>query len=234
MSHLPLVKTAVEFVTESLRAQADPAKASGMQAYMKTDMPFYGVQKPGREPIARQLVADFPPSDRAEYEALVLGLWGLPHREEKYLALEVARRHRAFVDSASLPLYRRLIVEGGWWDFVDEVATHLIRDLTLREPETTWPEVDTWIESSDMWLRRSAIICQVGAKDRTDSRRLFTYCEARMHEEEFFIRKAIGWALREYARTAPDAVARFAGTNRDRLSALSYREATKHIGHLVS
>jgi 3-methyladenine DNA glycosylase AlkD len=227
------VAAAIRRAQRALREQADPSKATGMQAYMKTDMPFYGVQKPGREPIARQLVADFPPADRAEYEALVLGLWGLPHREEKYLALELAHRHRAFVDSASLPLYRRLIVEGAWWDFVDEVATHLIRHLVLREPEETWHEVDTWIESPDMWLRRSAIICQVGAKERTDSRRLFAYCEARLDEKEFFIRKAIGWALREYARTAPEDVAWFARAHRDQLSGLSYREATKHIGHLV-
>jgi 3-methyladenine DNA glycosylase AlkD len=228
------VIAATRYAQRALAERADPSKATGMQAYMKTEMPFYGVQKPGREPIARQLGADFPPADRTEYVALVLGLWGLPHREEKYLALELARRHHAFVDSASLPLYRRLIVEGAWWDFVDEVATHLIRDLVLQEPEETWPEIDAWVDSADMWLRRSAIICQVGAKDRTDSRRLFTYCEARMHEKEFFIRKAIGWALREYSRTAPDAVARFAGAHRAQLSALSYREATKHIGHLVS
>jgi 3-methyladenine DNA glycosylase AlkD len=227
------VAAAIRFAQRALHESADPAKAAGMQAYMKTDMPFYGVQKPAREPIARRLVVDFPPIDRAEYEGLVLGLWDLPHREEKYLALEIARRHRGYVDATSLPLYRRLIVEGAWWDFVDEVATHLIRDLVLRQPEHTWPEVDTWIDSPDMWLRRSAIICQVGAKERTDGGRLFGFCEARLDEKEFFIRKAIGWALREYARTEPEAVAGFVMANRDRVSGLTFREATKHIGHLI-
>ncbi len=205
-----------------------------MQAYMKTDMPFYGVQKPARVPIARHLVAEFPPQTRDQYQGLVLGLWDLPHREEKYLALEVAERHRRFVDTASLPLYRRLIVEGAWWDFVDEVATHLVRALVLEEPRKSWAEIDTWIGSEDMWLRRSAIICQVGAKERTDARRLFSFCKARLDEREFFIRKAIGWALREYAKTDPEAVARFVEANRSELSTLSFREATKHIGHLVS
>ena len=225
---------AVAYVAEALSRAANPEKAAGMQAYMKTDMPFYGVQKPARTPILRQLVHDFPPADRDGYQALVLALWNLPHREEKYLALGVAQHFRSFVDTVSLPLYRRLIVEGAWWDFVDEVATHLIRDLVMNHPNEAWPEVDTWIEDPDMWLRRSAIICQVGARGKTDAERLFAFSGARLEEKEFFIRKAIGWALRDYARTDPEAVAGFVTTNRDRLSGLSFREATKHIGHLVS
>ena len=113
------------------------------------------------------------------------------------------------------------------------MATHLIRTLVLDEPQKAWIEVDTWIDAEDLWLRRSAIICQIGAKDRTDADRLFAFCESRLEEPEFFIRKAIGWALREYAKTDPEAVARFVNRHHDRMSGLSYREATKHIGHLV-
>jgi 3-methyladenine DNA glycosylase AlkD len=228
-----MVDRACVFVSSSLAELAQPEKAVDMQAYMKTDMPFYGVQKPARVLILRQLVRDFPPADRNEYESLVLGLWGLPHREEKYVALGIAQHFRSFVDTASLPLYRRLIVEGAWWDFVDAVATDLIRRLVVNHPAEAWPEVDTWIEDGDMWLRRSAIICQVGAKEKTDAKRLFTFCVARVEEKEFFIRKAIGWSLREYAKTDPDSVAGFVMAHRDRLSGLSFREATKHIQHLI-
>lgn len=228
-----LVDRARRFAADALSAAADPDKALGMQAYMKTDMPFYGVQKPGRGPILRRLVDVYPPTDRDEYQALVLGLWNLPHREEKYLALGVAQAHRGFVEPAALPLYRKLIVEGAWWDLVDEVATHLIRDLVVGYPEGTWPVVDRWIDHEDMWLRRTAIICQVGAKDRTDSRRLFDFCVRRSPDNEFFIRKAIGWALRDYARTDPVAVAEFAQGHREELSSLSFREATKHLGALI-
>ena len=224
---------AVAYVVEALSRASNPEKAVGMQAYMKTGMPFYGVQKAARTLILRQLVHDFPPADLDEYEALVLGLWNLPHREEKYLALAVAQHFSSFVDTASLPLYRRLIVKGAWWDFVDEVATHLIRHLVVNHPEEAWGEVDTWIDDPDMWLRRSAIICQVGAKDRTDAKRLFSFCAGRQDEKEFFIRKAIGWALRDYARTDPEAVAQFVMEHRAQLSGLSFREATKHIGELV-
>jgi 3-methyladenine DNA glycosylase AlkD len=227
------VLEARRFASAALTAAADPSKAEGMQAYMKTDMPFYGVQKPAREGILRDLVRDFPPSEAASYEQLVLVLWDLPHREEKYLALGVARRFEEFVTPEALPLYRRLIVEGAWWDLVDEVATHLICDLVLGYPDEVWPTVDTWIDDDDMWLRRTAIICQVGAKERTDAVRLFGFCEKRSFEKEFFIRKAIGWALRQHARVDPEAVARFVISHRDGLSGLSYREATRHLGHLL-
>lgn len=227
------IHVAVAHVQTALRAAADPEKASGMQAYMKTEMPFYGVQKPGRTKILRHIRTEYVPVTREDYEDLVTALWELPHREEKYLAQAVAGAFRDFIVPGSLPLYRRFIVEGAWWDFVDEAATHLVCPLLIGYPDEIWSEVDSWIDHDDMWLRRAAIICQVGAKEHTDADRLFRYCEKRAHEKEFFIRKAIGWALRDYARTEPEAVARFVSEHREQLSGLSYREATKHIGELV-
>jgi 3-methyladenine DNA glycosylase AlkD len=228
------ITEARRFVDAELTAAADPAKAHAMARYMKTEMPFYGVQKPGRVTILRKLVQAFPPTDREKYEALVAGLWDLPHREEKYLALGFARHFERFVIPQSVPLYRRLIVEGAWWDFVDEIATKLIRRVVVDDPARTWPVVEAWIDDEVMWLRRTAILCQIGAKENTDTDRLFRFCAERAFEKEFFIRKAIGWALREHARIDPETVARFVSTHREQLSALSYREATKHIGHLVS
>ncbi len=227
------VARAREFVTGALAKVANPGKVQGMQAYMKTDMPFYGVQKEGRTAILRHLVRDFDPADRSEYEDLVLGLWALPHREEKYLALAFARHFKTFIVTGSLPLYRRLIVEGAWWDFVDEIATKLVRQLVLEKPAETWPVVDEWVHDEDMWLRRTAILCQIGARERTDVDRLFRFCAQRAFEKEFFIRKAIGWALREYAKTDPEAVAGFVIEHRDQLSGLSFREASKHMGNLL-
>ncbi|HEY6634756.1 MAG TPA: DNA alkylation repair protein [Acidimicrobiia bacterium] len=228
------VSAASRLVSSSLAEVADPAKAAGMQAYMKTDMPFYGVQKPARTRIMRRLRDEFPPGTLAEYDALATALWVLPHREEKYLAQAVATQFERFIVPDSMPLYLRFIVEGAWWDFVDETATHLVRELVLGFPAETWPTVDVWNDADDMWLRRASIICQIGAKERTDVDRLFAFCERRMHEQEFFIRKAIGWALREHAKTDPEAVASFVARHRGGLSPLSSREATKHIGHLVT
>lgn len=227
------IDEACEYVSGALAAVSDKEKAAGMQAYMKTDMPIYGVQKAVRTPILRRLVGKFAPEDRDQYESLVLALWALPHREEKYLAQGVAVSHSQYIVPESLPLFRRMITEGAWWDFVDETATHVVRYLTINHADRTWPEVDTWIDDDDLWLRRSAIICQVGAKRHTDSERLLRFCEKRAFEKEFFIRKAIGWSLREYAKTDADLVARFVKDHREELSGLSFREATKHIRHLV-
>lgn len=227
------VIAACRLVSSELEAVADPEKAPAMQAYMRSDMSFYGVQKASRTPILRDLVKRFQPQDPGEYRQLVVGLWNLEHREEKYIAIGVARHFKAFIRPEQTDLYQTLIVEGAWWDLVDEVATKLIGPLVVEFPAEAWRFVDKWAEDPDMWLRRTALICQVGAKERTDFARLSRFCAARAHEEEFFIRKAIGWALREYSKTDPEAVAAFINSHLDELSGLSYREGSKHIRDLV-
>jgi 3-methyladenine DNA glycosylase AlkD len=219
----------VALTTQRLSEAADPEKAGPMAAYLKTDMPFYGVQTAGRVPIRREIKARFPPADPEEYRKAVLALWNLPHREEKYLAIGYARSFPAHIAPASLPLYRKMIVEGAWWDLVDGVASDLVGTVLLDARSETTPTIEAWIDDPDLWLRRTAIICQLRHNERTDVGLLFRACEARMAETEFFIRKAIGWALRQYARTDPEAVRRFVIDHRDRMSGLSYREATKHL-----
>ena len=212
-----------------LAEQADPAKAPAMAAYMKTTMPFYGVSSPARKAIGRELAKGFPPQDRDAYLGGVLALWGLPHREEKYLAIDYAKAFPGMITPTELPLYRRMVVEGAWWDFVDDIAVHLVGHTVLNDPEAAWPVVDPWIDDPEMWLRRTAILSQNRSRGLTDSHRLFDFCLRRAHEREFFIRKAIGWALREYARTDPDAVRRFLVDHRAELAPLSVREASKHL-----
>ena len=156
-------------------------------------------------------------------------MWERPHREEKYCAISLAVDHPEYVTIGSVPLYRRMIREGAWWDFVDEIAAHLIGKVLLDDRERMALKLDRWINDENMWIRRTAILSQLKHKAATDQDRLFGYCLRRADEKEFFIRKAIGWALREYAKTEPDAVRTFALEHRDRLSGLSFREATKHL-----
>ncbi|MCZ7585962.1 MAG: DNA alkylation repair protein [Deltaproteobacteria bacterium] len=163
------------------------------------------------------------------YEAGIVALWNRPHREMKYAAIDLARGKREFITPASLPLYERLVREGAWWDLVDEVAAHLIGEVLLHHRKETSPLLDRFIADDDFWIRRTAIIAQVRHKEKTDARRLFRYALARAHEKEFFIRKAIGWALRDYSRTNPDAVRRFLDEHGDKLSGLSRREASRHL-----
>jgi len=217
----------VRFVEQSLAACANQRKAVEMAAYMKTALPFYGVPQPGREAILREIKTRFTPSLSRDYERAVLSLWRLEHREEKYLALAVAQTYPDFIRPQSLPLYERIIREGAWWDFVDEIAGRILGPLLLNYPGQVWPLIDRWIDDEALWIRRAAILCQLKHKHRTDHVRLFRYCLARAGDKDFFMRKGIGWALRQYSYTAPERVRAFLLKNRDKLSMLSYREGSK-------
>lgn len=219
----------VRFVAEELAAAGNPRDAVAVAAYMKTEMPFHGVKKPGRTPIFREMISRFPIESASDYRAAVAALWALPHREEKYFAIGLAGACRDHITLRHVDLYERMIVEGAWWDFVDGIAADLIGKVLLDERVEMSHRLDGWIDHENMWLRRTAIISQLRHKEATDEERLFRYALRRAHEKEFFIRKAIGWALREYAKTAPDAVREFVLANRAAWSGLTFREATKHL-----
>ena len=219
----------VSFVAEELAARADPEKAGPMAAYLKTDMPFYGVQKKGRTEVFRLVKRAITIDSHDDYRDAVLRLWRQPHREEKYLAIGIARDYGRFVTADNLDLYRQLVVEGAWWDFVDEVAINCVGIAFLNDRERVRPTIEAWVDDDVMWLRRTSLISPIKHKTETDHEMLFDHCLRRADEPEFFIRKAIGWTLREYAKSEPDRVRDFVLAHRDRWSGLSFREATKHL-----
>ncbi len=224
-------KELILFVQSSFKKLANKQKSIEMAAYMKTSMPFYGVQKPDRSPIYKAIKKDFKPDNVDEYKEFVLALWSLPHREEKYAALEIALQHKKFITTESLDLYEQLIREGAWWDFVDVIAVHLVGQTLLDERKSVKPLMDKWVKDSDMWIRRTAILSQNKHKKETDEKMLFDYCKKRMHEREFFIAKAIGWALREYSYTNPKSVKLFLNENKNELAPLSIREGGKRLNN---
>lgn len=225
-------KIAVEaqkFLVSEFSLLADADKAVEMAAYMKTDMPFWGIQKPDREPIYRQLAKNFAPSNHDEYAQVIRKIWKGKHREEKYAALDYAVRGKKFIDPSMIPLYEELVRDGAWWDLVDPLATLLIGIAFLNDQKAVKPIMKKWVDDDDMWIRRSAILSMNKHKEKTDEKLLYDFCLRRAHEKEFFIRKAIGWALREYSYKAPDSVRTFLETNRSKLSPLSYREGAKQL-----
>ena len=219
----------IEAVRAALREAAQPELAGPMQAYMKSATPFLGVRVPVMRTLTRAEAKRRPFATSADLIDTVLWLWQeAGYREERYAAITLldtpaARRLR---DPALLHTLRELIVTGAWWDYVDELA-HRAGDLLAGWPAEVRPTLLTWTRSDDRWLRRASIICQLGARDRTDIELLTIAIESDMHDSDFFIRKAIGWALRDYARTDPAWVQSFAGTRE--LSPLSRREALKHL-----
>jgi 3-methyladenine DNA glycosylase AlkD len=205
-----------------------------MQRYMKSELPFRGVQAPQLRRVVRQARADHPLRDFEEWRDAILGLWrGARFREERYAAIAIAdaRRYRSWADDlAALPLYEELIVDGAWWDLVDPVATHRVGALLRAHPRELVPVLRTWAKDDDHWRRRAAILAQIGFGSDTDAPLLYALIEPSLRERDFFLRKAIGWALRQYARVAPDEVRRYVSEHETELSPLSRREALRRIG----
>lgn len=218
-------------IREALAAAGDPAKAAQQQRYMKSSMPYRGLSSPELRALLRPLLAAYQPASRAAWEATVRELWDrATHREEWYAALSVARHRlaRPWLDPGSMPLWRHLVTTGAWWDVVDETATHLVRDTLAGHPAAVAPMVEAWSVDDDPWLRRAAVLCQVGRGADTDVELLRKVVEANVADRSFWLRKAIGWALRDHARTDPAWVWSEVDRLGDRLSGLSRREATKH------
>ncbi|MCL1588813.1 MAG: DNA alkylation repair protein [Actinomycetia bacterium] len=214
---------------ELLTQAADPAKAGPMAAYMKTEMPFYGVSSHKRKVISRLLATEFPATSRAEYVHAVRTLWHGEFREEKYLAIAYARLFPHYVTLSSIPMYRTMITQGAWWDFIDEIAAHLVGSVLLRQRDRLTPTMESWTMSTDMWLARTSIICQLRHKADTDTEFLDSACTRNLESTEFFIRKAIGWALREFGKTNPAWVIGYVERHQDEMSGLTHREAVKHL-----
>jgi 3-methyladenine DNA glycosylase AlkD len=215
-------------LTRAYAAAADPRRAASAAAYMRDAFPFLGIMTPARRKLSREVLAGTPRPDEADCTAIALRCWALPEREYRYFAVDYLRRHVGRSCSAGfLPTVRHLITTGSWWDTVDPLAAHVVGPLVAADPALP-ALMDRWIEDDDLWAARTALLHQLTYKSATDPDRLFGYCLRQAAHPDFFIRKAIGWALREYAYTDPDAVYEFVESARDRLSPLSVREALKH------
>lgn len=222
----------IEAVRVELARAADPAKAPAMQAYMKSEMPYFGVQSPQMRAICRAVFAAHPLASFELWRDTALTLWrDARYREERYAAIALTgdRLYRAYQRLDTLPMYEEMIVSGAWWDYVDDLATHQIGLLLSLYPQPMRAAMLVWSRDADLWKRRTAILCQNTFKEKTDEELLFACIEPNLGDREFFMRKAIGWALREYAKTRPDAVRRYVREHEDTLSPLSRREATKHL-----
>ncbi|HZC71388.1 MAG TPA: DNA alkylation repair protein [Jatrophihabitans sp.] len=226
---MPADAELIAAVRAGLHELADPARAPGMAAYMKSTMPCLGVRLPQVRGIVRAAARERPPRTTAELRDTVLKLWReAAYREERYAATALlnAPGVRRLREPDLITLYQELIVTGAWWDHVDEVSGR-VGELLLEFPAQIRPVVAGWQRSTDRWLRRTSIICQRSARDRTDLALLTGAIEANADDRDFFLRKAIGWALRSYAYTDPEWVRAFVSGHK--LSPLSVREATKHL-----
>ncbi|MEY2927300.1 MAG: hypothetical protein RL367_1777 [Pseudomonadota bacterium] len=225
--------TLSERLRTAMAAVAEPDRAPKMQAYMKSAMPYLGVSAVPLRKVCNLVFADVHYADSTAWQADVRGLWASARfREEYYAAIELCthKAARPFQRIDALPLYRDMLVSGAWWDVVDAIACHPLHSLLKNDRAAMTAAMRRWSGDENIWLRRSAIICQNRAGTAVDLDLLYTCIEPSLVSKEFFLRKAIGWALREVAWHNPDEVRRYVAANEGRLSGLSKREALKNIG----
>jgi 3-methyladenine DNA glycosylase AlkD len=222
----------VRAARKALREVADPAKAPIMQAYMKSKMPYLGIQATPLRKVARAVFATHKLASFSEWRDAVLEFWrGARYREERYLAIELVGypAYRKFRTLDALPMYEEMITTGAWWDYVDSIASHRVGELLRLYPVEMRRVLRRWAKSDDMWKRRSAILAQLGFNADTDLALLYDCIRPSIREKEFFLRKAIGWALRQFAKTDATEVHRYVAEHAAHLSPLSRREALKNI-----
>ncbi len=214
----------------ALETVADPTRAAPMQAYMRDQFVFLGVAAPQRRLAARGLLAGLKGIDADVLLEHAQLLWQQPQREYQHVALDMLALYRRQLGVEHLPALLGLARQRAWWDSVDGMAGIVgdVLQAELRRGGDGHAHMNAALQHEDFWLRRIAMLHQLGWRADTDAGWLFGAALTLAHEDEFFIRKAIGWALRDYARHAPAEVLAFATQHRQQLSPLSYREALKH------
>jgi 3-methyladenine DNA glycosylase AlkD len=206
----------------------DPERAVGQAAYMRDQFPFLGLTSAVRRAQARRALAGLPAPAETDLVDVAVACWARDEREFQQFACDYLTAHVGVPGPAFLDTAAELITTRSWWDTVDPLATRVVAGLVRRHPSLT-ARMDEWSEAADMWLVRTAILHQLHYRKATDTDRLFGYCARQASHRDFFVRKAIGWALRHYARTDPEAVRAYLAGQGDRLSPLSVREAAKHL-----
>jgi 3-methyladenine DNA glycosylase AlkD len=219
-SNLTLLKTAFS-------SAADVNKALEMARYMKNHFAFFGIPKPQRSEMEKSFISVHSKNTYTELKQTLLALWEDPHREMQYTGLNLMIKSKLWEHEDSILLFEQLIQHKSWWDTVDLIAGRCVGPYFLQFPQHRKIWIEKWLRSNNIWLNRTAMLFQLNYKKQTDEALLFHCAVSLSDSKEFFIQKAIGWALRQYARTAPESVWQFVMNHN--LKPLSRREALKHF-----
>ena len=209
-------------------AKQNPENAFAMAKYMKNNFPFFGIKTDERRHIFKEIWKENKQEVSANTREISLALHSKQEREFHYCAIEIlVKELKGSYKKEDIQLIEKLIITNTWWDSVDTIAKYILGEYLLQFPLETQNVIERFSNSENMWLNRSAILFQLGYKQKTNSAFLFSECIKQAHSKDFFIQKAIGWALREFAKTNPEAVRQFVGNNN--LKPLSTKEALKNI-----
>lgn len=223
MKHHPFVSA----IEAAFHGSLNDEIAIGMKAYLRNQFECLGIKKPVRVDLLKPYTAAFKSFSKEEWPKIILEIWQLPFREFQYAAMELCRTKSKAFSPEHLPLFEKLVTTRSWWDTVDFVASNLMGELFRKHPELIKEAIHRWMSTENFWLHRTAIIFQLKYGVKTNEKLLFQLCAHYAEEREFFIRKAIGWALRQYSKSNPKAVRSFIENHK--LSPLSLKEASKYI-----
>jgi len=212
---------------KSYKENVDPIYAKPMAKYMKNQFPYLGIKTPKRKQLFKDFIKEFGLPELSELKQITLELWELPEREFQYTALGILRKYTKRWDEYFIDILEQLIITKSWWDSVDGIASWLVGEHFKRFPQHRDEYIGKWMRSGNMWLQRTCILFQLSYKEKTDVMLLGGIIMSLNTSKEFFIQKAIGWALREYSKTDADAVINFVENNE--LASLSKREAYKWL-----
>ncbi len=215
-------------VRAALRPLRDAKRAAGMRAYMRERFEYLGVKTPERRAAIAAILRAFGPADAAELRKAAEGLWEMHEREYQYVAADLLARYHAVLSLADLPWLLALAQQKSWWDTVDSLVK-VVGKIVCRSGAAGRRAMDRAVRAENFWVRRIAMLHQLGLREETDTARLFRYADMLAPEKEFFIRKAIGWALRDYAWHDWRAVEKFLKSTSAPLSGLTVREASKNF-----
>lgn len=208
---------------------ANPAQAVAMKKYMRDQFEYLGIKSPQGAALSKEFIKEhgLPPID--QLDTIARELWSLPEREFQYVAMSLMGKLEKKYEPEFITTIEYLLVTKSWWDTVDALASHAVGTQFKRFPDVREKYLKKWRKSDNFWLRRTALLFQLGYKEETDFDLLCELIKENLGSDEFFINKAIGWALRQYAWTNPKAVKKFVKDTKD-LNPLSRREALKNIG----
>jgi 3-methyladenine DNA glycosylase AlkD len=214
-------------VENEFARHANATVAAGAKAYMRDQFDYFGMTTPRRRIVQKKFFSEVPLPPFEDVPAIMKLLWKKPQRELQYFAMELYEKYKKLFTAKDIPHFEFMITSKSWWDTVDFVSPKLVAALHLLHPELQKENCARWMRSKNIWLMRAALIHQNLYKKKTNELLLFQLILQCNTHDEFFIRKAIGWALRQYARTNPAAVKKFVQANT--LSPLSAKEAMKHL-----
>lgn len=212
---------------EKFKVAADPSRALQMEKYMKDRFPFFGIQANPRRAICSEFMKEYGLPEKKDLFEVISQLWEKEEREFQHFGAELANRYKKNIEGNDLEMYRWMLVQKSWWDSVDFIAANLVGSYFRIFKQNASPTMKDWLDTNNMWLQRTTLIFQLKYKKETDLELLSRQIKALKDSKEFFIRKAIGWSLREYSKTDPDWVQEFVFSTQ--LSPLSKREALKRI-----